>query len=90
MDSIANIFKERAIFEKISSRKVSKDETEFSYYVRLTSELIQRPYMQTFKMVQDWQLHKIKRRYDEAKAAANPQKYWWGKRKMDKAHLQQA
>ena len=64
--------------------KEAKHASEFAMYVDLTAKLIERPYMQTFKLVDKWALHKIKRRYDEAKATSNPQKYWWGKRKMDK------
>lgn len=64
--------------------EASKHASEFAMYVDLTAKLIDRSYMQTFKLVDKWALHKIKRRYDEAKATSNPQKYWWGKRKMDK------
>jgi len=44
----------------------SQDPSEFAHYVRLTSEMIERPYMVTFKMVEQWQEHKIIRRYNEA------------------------
>ena len=37
----------------------------FEKYVNLTSKLIKRPYYQTFKLVEDWQVHTIIRRYNE-------------------------
>ena len=37
----------------------------FKEYVTLTSNLINRPYMQTFRLVEDWQMHKIIRRYND-------------------------
>jgi hypothetical protein len=63
--------------------KEANHASEFAMYVDLTAKLINRPYMQTFKLVDTWALHKIKRRYDEAIAKENPQKYWWGMRRKD-------
>ena len=67
--------------------KSAKHETTFAEYVRLTATLIDRTYMQTFKLVETWDDHKIIRRYNEAKLKNDrneQQKYWWGMRKLDK------
>jgi virulence-associated protein VagC len=37
----------------------------FEEYVNLTSKPINRPYYQTFKMVENWQTHTIIRRYNQ-------------------------
>ena len=37
----------------------------FEEYINLTSKLINRPYYQTFKMVENWQTHTIIRRYNQ-------------------------
>ena len=61
----------------------------FEEYVEKTAELINRPYIQTFKMVEDWQLHKIIRRYKEciSYSGAIPKDIlWWSLRKRDKHH----
>ncbi len=60
------------------------NDTEYSYYVKQTAKLINRSYIQTHKLVEDWALHKIIRRLKEAKKAKNPSMYWWGMRKKDK------
>ncbi len=60
-----------------------KECTDFEKAVAETAKLIGRPYFVAFKIVEDWQLHKILRRLNEAKASSNPQKYWWGMRKKD-------
>ncbi len=59
----------------------------FAEYVEKTAKLIDRPYMQTFKMVEDWQLHKIIRRYKECMSysgAIPKDVLWWSLRKRDK------
>ena len=59
----------------------------FEEYVEKTAKLINRPYIQTFKMVEDWQLHKIVRRYKECvayKGAIPKNVLWWSLRKKDK------
>jgi hypothetical protein len=60
----------------------------FEECVNLTSKLINRSYMQTFKMVEDWQTHKIIRRYDECtkdkKGEIPGEVLWWYLRKKDK------
>mgnify|MGYP000959642527 CR=1 FL=1 len=64
-----------------------RDPTAFAHWVRKTSELIGRPYMQTFKLVQDWPLHKIERRYREAMDCGpdiKPAVKWWWLRKKEK------
>ena len=60
----------------------------FEEYINLTSKLINRPYMQTFRMVRDWQMHKIIRRYDECtkdkKGDIPGDVLWWYLRKKDR------
>ncbi len=60
----------------------------FKEYVTLTSKLINRPYMQTFRLVEDWQMHKIIRRYNECtkdKRGDIPgDVLWWYLRKKDR------
>ena len=61
----------------------------FEEYVEKTARLINRPYIQTFKMVEDWQLHKIIRRYKECisySGAIPKDVLWWSLRKRDKHH----
>lgn len=62
----------------------STQSTEFSHYVSLTAKLLNRPYIIVFKMVEDWELHKIIRRYNEALRCEIPSQYWFGMRKKDK------
>lgn len=65
----------------------SKHASEFAKYVDLTAKLLNRPYFQVFKLVEDWELHKIIRRYNQAlEKKDGAQKYWWGLRKADKLH----
>ncbi len=60
----------------------------FEKYVHLTSKLINRPYMQTFKLVEDWQTHKIIRRYNECTwdktGRIRGDVLWWYLRKRDR------
>jgi hypothetical protein len=60
----------------------------FEEYINLTSKLINRPYMQTFRMMKDWQTHKIIRRYNECtrdkKGDISGDVLWWYLRKKDK------
>ena len=57
----------------------------FEEYVNLTSKPINRPYYQTFKMVENWQTHAIIRRYNQCtkdKAGDIPgDVLWWYLRK---------
>ncbi len=59
----------------------------FEEYVNLTSKLINRPYYQTFKMVENWQTHTIIRRYNQCtkdKAGDIPgDVLWWHLRKEE-------
>lgn len=74
-------------FNKTYEKVETKDPSLFAQYVRQTAEMLERPYMVVFKMVEDWEMHKIIRRYDEAMERTEvneQQKYWWGKRKWDK------
>lgn len=63
----------------------TRDPSRFAEYVRKTSELIGRSYMQTFKITEGWAQWKIEERYKRALESSNPQKYWWGMRKNDKS-----
>jgi hypothetical protein len=67
----------------------------YEHYVHLTSKLIKLSYIATHKLVQDWPLDKITRRYDECTKHAGPPPegktvadwqamLWWSKRKKDK------
>ena len=59
----------------------------FEKYVNLTSKLINRSYIQTFKMVKDWQTHTIIRRYNECMNYEGeiPKERLWGSiRKKEK------
>ena len=75
--------------KKYTVDKTAKTETDFERAVKATANLIERPYFVTFRLVEDWQLHKILRRLNEAKNCENPQRYWWGKRKRDIAEQDQ-
>jgi hypothetical protein len=58
----------------------------FEKYVNLTSQLINRPYIQTFKIVKNWQTHTIIRRYNqciEYKGEIPKDILWWSIRKKD-------
>ena len=58
----------------------------FEKYVNLTAKLINRPYMQTFKLVQDWQTHTLIRRYNECmeyQGEIPSDVLWWSMRKKD-------
>lgn len=66
----------------------------YEHYVHLTSKLIKRSYIATHKLVEDWPIDKISRRYDECtKHAGTPPDgmsssewsaiLWWSKRKKD-------
>ena len=63
-------------------------EHEFQHWVDKTAKLIERPYFQTFKLVEKWPIDKIIRHYElSTKHAGNlPQAVkWWWLRKQDKA-----
>ena len=58
----------------------------FEEYVYKTSQLIKRPYFQTFKLVEDWQEHKIIRRYNDVMNHSGeiPKDIlWWSLRKKE-------
>lgn len=59
-------------------------EHEFAHYINLTSKLIERSYMQTYKLVEKWPLELIIRRYELATkhhGQLSPQVKWWYERK---------
>lgn len=58
-----------------------RDPSHFAHLVRKTSELIKRPYMQTFKMIEDWPMWKIESRLKACKGVENPARLWFGLRK---------
>lgn len=63
------------------------DKHEYEHYVKLTSELIERSYFVTHKLVETWPMEKIKRHYTLATKhhGSCPQdKYWWHLRKKEK------
>jgi hypothetical protein len=74
--------------ELVKNFKIREDEVPvFEKYVNLTSKLIQRPYFQTFKLVEDWELHTIIRRYNDCMnydGEIPKDVLWWSIRKNDK------
>ena len=59
-------------------------EHEFEHWVNKTSKLIERPYFQTFKLVEKWPMEQIIRMYELAtKHCGNcpPNIKWWAERK---------
>ena len=60
-----------------------KTPEDFEHYVNATAKMINRPYFQTFKMVEKWTLEKIKERYYECLKLDRPAFVWFGKRKRD-------
>lgn len=76
-----------SLFDKYKNQKPTKEPSPFEQAVHKTSKLIGRSYMQTFKLVQDWPLHKIERRYKEAMNCSEftkPAIRWWSLRKQEK------
>lgn len=76
----------KADFQKTFSIEKTKTQTTFERYVQKTAELIKRPYIQTFKLVEDWQEHKIIRRYNECveyNGSIPKDVLWWSLRKKD-------
>ena len=74
--------------ENTTSNKEKIAKPVFEEYVQKTSKLIKRPYFQTFKMVEDWQEHKLIRRYNECMEYQGKMPrdvLWWWKRKQDKS-----
>lgn len=81
MKSLATIIPNRRPTED------DRDPTAFAHWVRLTSELIGRSYIQTAKLVDDWPLHKIERRWKQAMDCGpniTPAIKWWWMRKKEK------
>jgi hypothetical protein len=69
-----------------------KAQSDFEKYVDLTAKLIGRSYIQTFKLVEGWPLHKIERRYKEAincPPLTKPAIRWWSLRKQERGERQQ-
>ena len=65
----------------------ARDHSLFARYCRLTSELIERPYIVTAKLIEKWPQHKIESMYKTALSSKNPAvKWWWlrGECKKDK------
>jgi len=86
-----NIVKIKSAKIDLSRFKVApkpKDEPEaFEHWVKQTSELIKRPYFQTFKLVSKWPLEKIIRHYELATKHAGDMPgdvKWWWLRKVNK------
>lgn len=78
-------------FNHINARLQKPDPTlpehEYEHYVKLTSVLIKRSYMQTAKLVERWPLEKIKRRYwdcvKDSRSKIPPDVRWWSLRKRE-------
>ena len=62
-----------------------KQKHEFEHYVDLTSKLIKRSYIQTFRMVENWPLEKIIRHYElctkHCEGMPGDVKWWWLRKK---------
>lgn len=64
-----------------------QEKHKFEHYVQLTSELIDRKYFATFKLVESWPIDKIIRRYEECTKHAGTMPgnvKWWWLRKQEK------
>lgn len=75
--------------EAFSMERFSVEKTPhtYEYWVNLTAKLINRPYFQTHKLVEDWPLDTIIQRYEYVtKHSGNikPDILWWSLRKKDK------
>ena len=74
-------------FDKDTARKTEEIvKPVFEEYVYKTSQLIKRPYFQTFKLVEDWQVHKIIRRYNDVinyTGEIPKDILWWSLRKKE-------
>lgn len=60
------------------------DEYEYEHYVKLTADLIKRPYIQVHKMVEKWTLEEIRHRYTlctKHNGNIPSDVYWWYLRK---------
>lgn len=77
----------KAISFDLSRFSVEKQtEHEFAHYVNLTAKLIKRPYFQTFKLVEQWPLELIIRRYNDCTKHAGTMPgdvKWWYLRKKN-------
>ncbi len=75
-----------SLFQKYQHLTPTKEASPFEEAVHQTSKLIGRSYIATFKLVQDWPLHKIERRYKEAMNCSEltkPAIRWWSLRKRE-------
>lgn len=81
-------FKLSSFEELVKNFKIKEDGVPiFEKYVNLTSKLIKRPYFQTFKLVENWELHTIIRRYNDCMdydGEIPKDVLWWSIRKKDK------
>jgi hypothetical protein len=75
------------VTERLKEPDTTLPEHEYEHYVKLTSLLIKRSYMQTAKLVEKWPLDKIKRRYWDCKKDSRskipPDVRWWAMRKRE-------
>ncbi len=69
--------------QSITTKKEELPEHEYEHYVELTRKMIGRSYIQTAKMVENWSLDLIKRRYHDSMKNADPAKRWWTMRKFN-------
>ncbi len=89
MNQIQRTGELKSIGDLVKSFEPQPDQVPiFEEYINLTSKLIDRPYIQTFRMVRNWQTHKIIRRYNECtkdkKGDIPGDVLWWYLRKKDK------
>ena len=76
---------QKAKFQRVFS--VEKEtKHEYEHYVKLTAEILKRPYFLVHKMVEKWDLAKIRDRYEQCikhNGDMPSDVYWWWKRKQD-------
>jgi hypothetical protein len=67
-----------------ATKEEKRDRSYRDQYIRLTAEMLERPYIQVKMLTREWATHKIKQRYDDAMAQEIPARLWFGMRKLDK------
>jgi hypothetical protein len=67
--------------------KVEKEtKHEYEHYVNLTAQILKRPYYSVHKLVEKWDISKIRDRYEQCikhNGDMPSDVYWWWRRKQD-------
>lgn len=77
------LIKNKFDFNRYTTPKEMVPDHEYEHYVTLTSKLIDRSYIVTAKLIEQWPLEVIKRRYHDAERNRNPAMRWWELRKFN-------